>query len=157
MALDLLERLADTPGVVAELTGNWPEPPVTEAQLAVLERHRALPERDLTWVQASLLIDGVIGTPRGRRATAWLGENGVNAENAAKIIELAEQNLRSPSRAGAEDAAPLDAVRSLRRDADAARDEQRRRRLEWARRAPPAAAAPRRHPVPPSTVRRIAR
>ncbi len=114
---------------------------MTEAQAAVLARHGIHPDRDLTWVHASLLIDDALGTPRGRQATAWLRENGASPENAAKIIELAEKTLRSDSHCS---------------ERDAARDAQRRRRQVWAqgaRAGPPPAGGARSVSAP----RRIAR
>src|SRR5215471_8216973 len=70
---------------------------MTEKQVAVLARRNALPGRDLTWVEASLVIDAACGTSRGPQATTWLREQGVSPENAAKIVALAEQQLRTPS------------------------------------------------------------
>jgi hypothetical protein len=38
------------------------EPPMTEAQVAMLARRGAVPERNLSWIQASLLIDRAAGS-----------------------------------------------------------------------------------------------
>jgi conjugative relaxase-like TrwC/TraI family protein len=155
MALDLLSGLTDAPGVTsssgdgAVLGSRLAELPMTEKQVAVLARRNALPDRDLTWVQASLLIDAAREAPRGRQATAWLREKGVSSENAAKIVELAERELRSPSHYTEGDAveARLEALEAtparsngaaselaaLRRQrAAAAIDRVRQRRLAWA-------------------------
>jgi conjugative relaxase-like TrwC/TraI family protein len=160
MALDLLEGFADV-SVHAGGTGaagdDWMQAPMTEAQMAVLARRNALPDRDLTWVQASLLIDGVLGTPRGKQATSWLRQNGARDESAAKIIELAEKDLRSPSRGGADDAAEPESGHPRRPQDDESRDERRRRRQAWARSAPAANAATGHHAAPPAAARRSAR
>jgi hypothetical protein len=67
---------------------------MTEAHVATLARRREVPDQDLTWVQASLLIDKVAGTQLGQKATTWLRENGASAKEAARVIERAEPELR---------------------------------------------------------------
>jgi conjugative relaxase-like TrwC/TraI family protein len=100
MALDLLEGEAAVPSPgTAEMGGlahHWTESPMTEAQVAVLGRRGVVPDRDLTWVQASLLIDEVRNSPRGEKATRWLRKNGAGADEAARVIERAERGLRAP-------------------------------------------------------------
>ncbi|TMC03767.1 MAG: hypothetical protein E6J41_26575, partial [Chloroflexi bacterium] len=178
MALDLLAGQIGAHGGAAPSVGaagqgiRLAELPMTEKQVAVLARRDALPDRDLTWVQASLLIDTALGTPRGTQATKWLREKGVSRENAANIIERAEQELRTPSQdAGSEAvearletleaAAPRSSgARSelavLRRQgADSAADRMRRRRLAWAQQSRPADAP--RAAAPENPSRKIAR
>ena len=142
MALDLIEN----PGVVsidaqpfAAAANDLGRTPMTEKQEAVLARRDALPDHDLTWVQASLLIDDALGTPRGKQARAWLRENGVSGDNVAKIIELAEHDLRSPSQD------------------DEAREARRQRRLAWARRAAADKSAVQHGSVPRPAVQRSVR
>lgn len=122
-----------------------------------------MPDRDLTWVQASLLIDGSTGAPRGRRAATWLRENGASPEEAARVIERTEQTLRASSdgrRPGA-GSARLEVLEAIGRDrgrltdgetreraalqrwqADGAANRQRRRRRMWAQQAPAASEVP---------------
>jgi hypothetical protein len=166
MALDLLEGRTTEPGGAGGSAAQWTEAPMTEAQVGTLARRGVVPERDLTWVQASLLIDQVAGTPRGRRATTWLRENGASAEEAARLIERAERELQEPRSGSPEHALDvrLEVLDGAERDgrrlsgggtrerealqrwqSDAIRTRLRRRRQEWARRAPatenPAVAA----------------
>lgn len=140
MALDLLAGLG--PGSSKADSTDGADAPMTAAQAAVLARHGVVvPERELTWVQASLLIDDALGTPRGCQATVWLREHGASPENAAKIVEEADNSLRAwpPSS-----------------ENDSARAAQRRSRRAWAREAragpPPAAVA-----GPIAGLRRVAR
>jgi conjugative relaxase-like TrwC/TraI family protein len=159
MALDLLQGLATGPGAGDGAAGHWTEAPMTEAQVATLARRGVVPERDLTWVQASLLIDDATATPRGRQAAAWLRENGASPEEAAEVVERAACDLRAPSGdrpadavgarlevldAAAGEGRGLSSGEALERDAvrdwqaGAARSRLRQRRLAWARRAPAA-------------------
>lgn len=166
MALDILQGLATGPGETDASAGHWTEAPMTEAQVTTLARRGMVPERDLTWVQASLLIDDVTGAPRGRQATIWLRENGASPEQAAEIIERAERNLRAPPGDRPQNAVGvrlevLDAAtrqgRTLsggeaqerealeRSQVDAVRSRLRQRRRAWAQQGPatdsPAVAA----------------
>jgi hypothetical protein len=68
--------------------------PMTEAQAEVLARRGVTPDDDLTWVEASLLIDRVAGTPVGAKARAWLRENGAVAEETERIIDEATRALQ---------------------------------------------------------------
>jgi hypothetical protein len=86
---------------------------MTEGQLATLSRRGVTPEPDVNWVQASLLIDQVVGTPSGKQAMAWLRENGASAEKAAQMIARAEKRLRAGG-------------------VPEVRDHQRERRKAWA-------------------------
>jgi conjugative relaxase-like TrwC/TraI family protein len=97
MALDLLEGSPSASGTSGATTAHWTDTPTTEAQVATLARRGEAPTRDLTWVQASLLIDRVVGTPPGRQARRWLRENGAGVEEAAQIVERAKQELSRPS------------------------------------------------------------
>jgi AAA domain-containing protein len=92
MALDLLQMPSGggSPG----RPDIWMEAPMTEAQAAVLTRRDALPERDLSWVEASLLIDAATGTARGERARRWLRQGGATEEAAAEALDRAELTLR---------------------------------------------------------------
>jgi hypothetical protein len=72
------------------------QPPMTEAQVATLARRGVLPERNLTWLQASLLIDDATGSARGERAANWLRGMGASSQAAAKAVERAENDLRTP-------------------------------------------------------------
>jgi len=58
------------------VAGDWAQAPMTEAQVAVLARAGQAPGRQLSWVEASLLIDQAMGLPRGGRARTWLREGG---------------------------------------------------------------------------------
>ena len=98
MALDLLQGVAAGPADAGAAGTLLAEAPMTEAQVATLERRGVLPQPELTWLQASLLIDHVTGSPAGKQAMAWLCENGASAEAAAQIIERAEQGLRAARR-----------------------------------------------------------
>ncbi len=160
LALDLLQSAAGMPSATS---GDWTEASMTEAQVAVRARNGAMPDRDLTWVQASLLIDGSTGAPRGRRAATWLRENGASPEEAARVIERTEQTLRASSdgrRPGA-GSARLEVLEAIGRDrgrltdgetreraalqrwqADGAANRQRRRRRMWAQQAPAASEVP---------------
>jgi conjugative relaxase-like TrwC/TraI family protein len=180
MALDLLKGLAAEPDATARAVGHWTEAPMTEAQVAALARRGVVPERDLTWVQASLLIDQVAGTPPGSKAITWLHENGASAEEAARVVECAERELRAPP--SGQQATAVDvrlevldgAARGGRRlsggearerealqggRASATRDRLRQHRRTWAQRTPatenrPASAG---HQVPPADRPRTAR
>jgi conjugative relaxase-like TrwC/TraI family protein len=159
MALDLLEGSPSTSGTTGVPAAHWTEAPMTEAQVATLARGGEAPMRDLTWVQASLLIDRATGAPPGRRARSWLRENGADAEEASRVIERAEKALSRP--AGARPAHALDVRLEVldgsesrgrrlsgsemrerealqRWQASAVRERLRTRREEWARRAPAA-------------------
>jgi conjugative relaxase-like TrwC/TraI family protein len=154
MALDVLEGLVALSGV-GGTAGRWTEAPMTEAQVAVLARRAVVPEGDLTWVQASLLIDQATGAPVGQRATTWLRENGASAEEAAQVIEREERALRAPpgdrqAEAVAVRLEVLDGAASggrrlsggearerealQRRRKEAIRDHLRQRRRAWAQR-----------------------
>jgi len=70
MALDVLQGLGNGSGGTSDggrPETHWTEAPMTEAQVATLGRRGVVPERDLSWVQASLLIDQSTGAPLGRR------------------------------------------------------------------------------------------
>jgi hypothetical protein len=97
LALDLLQGLDTMPRSTGSAASDWMEAPMTEAQVGLLARHGVVLERDVSWVQASLLIDDAMHTPRGEQAAVWLRENGASPEQAAQIIERAEQDLREPS------------------------------------------------------------
>jgi conjugative relaxase-like TrwC/TraI family protein len=164
MALDLLHGPTGMPGA-GEAARDWMEAPMTEAQVAILARHGTAPDRDLSWVQASLLIDGATGSPRGERAATWLRENGARAEDAAEAIERARRDLRAPATAQPADAGDVrlevleGAGRHLssseacelealgRARASAARERQRQRRLAWARQAPDTTQRPSAHDI----------
>jgi len=79
MALDLLADAA----------------PMTEAQVATLARCGVVSERNLTWVQASLLIDDANGRERGERAANWLRANGAQPSEAARIVATASHDMRT--------------------------------------------------------------
>ena len=156
MALDLLEGSPSTSGMTGVPAAHWTDAPMTEAQVATLARRGEAPTRDLTWVQASLLIDRVTGMPPGRRARSWLRENGATSEETARVVDRAERELRQPP--AARPAHPLDvrlevldgAARTggrpsaretrereslLRWQSSALRERLRTRREEWARRS----------------------
>jgi conjugative relaxase-like TrwC/TraI family protein len=180
MALDLLRGLTAEPGGAARAAGHWTEVPMTEAQAATLARRGVVPERDLTWVQASLLIDQVAGTPPGKKAMTWLRENGAGAEEAARVVECAERELRAPPSGRQANAVGVrlevldGAARYGRRQsggearerealqgwqADATRDRRRQRRRTWAQRTPATENRPARalDQVPPADRSRTAR
>ena len=58
------------------VAGDWAQAPMTEAQVEVLARAGQAPGRQLSWVEASLLIDQAMGLPRGGLARTWLREGG---------------------------------------------------------------------------------
>ena len=159
MALDMLQDRATAPSGGDGAAGHWTEAPMTEAQVAILARGGVVPERDLTWVQASLLIDEATGAPRGRQASRWLHENGARPEEAAAVIERATRDLRAPSadrdadavgvrlevldaaareRGGQSNGEALEIDALSEWQARAARRWMRQRRLAWARNAPAA-------------------
>src|SRR5262249_52520745 len=70
-------------------------PPMTEAQVATLARRGVAPERNLSWVQASVLIDDATGNKRGERAENWLRTTGASSQEAAKTLESAANDLRN--------------------------------------------------------------
>ncbi|TMC12202.1 MAG: hypothetical protein E6J41_03280 [Chloroflexi bacterium] len=156
MALDFLEGSPSTSGTTGVPAVHWTDAPMTEAQVATLARRGEVPTRDLTWVQASLLIDRVAGTPPGQRARSWLRENGADAEEAARVVDRAERELRQPPAArpahaldvrlevldGADRSGRRPSAREtrereslLRWQASALRERVRTRREEWARRS----------------------
>jgi conjugative relaxase-like TrwC/TraI family protein len=183
MALDILQGLATGPGGSDGSAGHWTEAPMTEAQVATLARHGVVPERDLTWVQASLLIDDATGAPPGKQAATWLRENGASPEEAAEIIQRGGRDLHAQSgdRPANAVAVRLEVLEAASREGrgssggegreqealersqvDAVRSRQRRRRQAWAQRGPGtdspavAAAAANRAPLgrsPPRTAR----
>jgi conjugative relaxase-like TrwC/TraI family protein len=157
MALDLLEGSPSMSGSTDGSTVHWTDAPMTEAQVATLARRGAAPERDVTWVQASLLIDRVTGAVPGQQARTWLRENGASAEEAERIIERADRELgqlsvarpalaleaRLEVLAGAErGGTQLSGGAAREREtvqqwqSSAVRERARRRREGWARRAP---------------------
>ena len=140
MALDLLQGVAASPeGGTGGGGTRWTEAPMTEAQVATLERHGLMQGRYLTWVQASLLIDQVTGSPAGKRAMAWLRENGAGDDEAAQVIERAAEGLRAARRdRGIAGRVEVD------RPAQAAevRERQRDRRRDWAQSGEDTAVVP---------------
>jgi AAA domain-containing protein len=121
MALDLLQ----TPSAkgAPSRPDSWAEAPMTEAQASVLARKNALPPRALSWVEASLLIDGVMGAPRGERARLWLRDGGITDEMAAQVVDRADETVREVAE-------------------EATRGRARRHREAWAHRASPAGTPP---------------
>jgi len=85
----------------------------TEAQLAILRDHGAMVDLPpaATWVHASLVIDGVLGTPEGQQARAWLREAGAPPDESGRAVAVAIADVaasRGVSRIG--DARPPEAV-----------------------------------------------
>ena len=176
LALDILQQMEPpTPQAPARPDGGWDKAPMTEAQVATLARLGAEPERDLTWVEASLLIDDATGQPQGRRAGGWLQERGLSQEQADEVIEAAKRSLRQPSvrrlstavgdrleqvEASARRGRPLSAGRRQEQEAlkrwqtGASRNRQRQQRRQWAER--PQAVAPQ-PPAAPETDRQQGR
>jgi hypothetical protein len=131
-------------------------PPMTEAQVATLARRGVEPEGDLSWVQASLLIDDATGSTRGERAENWLRTTGASSQEAAKTLERAANDMRTrpgPRRTDAMDvrlevletaarhgelSRPATAELATLRSAQmaAARARRREQREAWARHAP---------------------
>lgn len=130
---------------------------MTGAQVATLARRGVVPERDLTWVQASLLIDHATGAHQGKQAATWLRENGASPEEAAEIIQRAERNLHAQSggRPAKAVAVSLEVLEAAAREGrgqsggegreqealersqvDAVRSRQQQRRQAWAQRGP---------------------
>jgi conjugative relaxase-like TrwC/TraI family protein len=97
MALDILQGVVSGPGDSGAGGDSklWTEAPITEAQVATLELRGVVPEPDLTWVPASLLIDQATGSASGSKVMTWLRENGASAEEAAQVIERAAKRLRA--------------------------------------------------------------
>jgi hypothetical protein len=131
------------------------QPSMTEAQVATLARRGVVPEGNLTWLQALLLIDDATGSARGERAENWLRGTGASSQEAAKAVERAANNLRTPLAPPRRDAAAdvrlevleqsvikggqlsVGAARELatlrRAQAVAARARRREQRQAWAR------------------------
>jgi hypothetical protein len=63
----------------------------TEAQLAILRDHGAMDDLPpaATWVHASLVIDGVLGTPEGEQARVWLREAGAPPDESGRAVAVA--------------------------------------------------------------------
>jgi hypothetical protein len=138
------------------------QPPMTEAQVATLARRGVVPGRNLTWLEASLLIDDATGGNRGARAANWLRRNGASSQDAEKAVERAANDVRTPRgprRSDATDvrlevletasrgrglapaaAGELGALRTAQ--AAAMRERQRERRLAWARQSTADALSP---------------
>jgi conjugative relaxase-like TrwC/TraI family protein len=69
--------------------------PMTEAQVATLARRGVVPERNVSWIEASLLIDDTTGSKRGERAANWLRTTGASSQEAEKTLERAANDLRT--------------------------------------------------------------
>lgn len=67
--------------------------PMTPTQAAILTDAGRQPDAGLTWVEASLLIDEVRGTPRGEKAGKWLREHGLSDDDADRAIAAAIAKL----------------------------------------------------------------
>jgi conjugative relaxase-like TrwC/TraI family protein len=85
----------------------------TEAQLAILRDHVAMDDLPpaATWVHASLVIDGVLGTPEGEQARVWLREAGAPPDESGRAVAVAIADVaasRGVSRI--RDARPSEAV-----------------------------------------------
>jgi hypothetical protein len=126
MAVDLLDAAA----------------PMTEAQVATLARRGVVPESNLSWVQASLLIDDTMASTiceqaaNGSRAPARPSRANA-AEVCREVLETAARDGRelSPAMAG-----ELATLRSAH--AAAARARRREQREAWAQRSPSAENVP---------------
>jgi hypothetical protein len=123
--------------------------PMTESQVATLVRRGVVPEENLTWDQASLLIEDT----HGERAASRPRTTGANAHEAAnaspgsrradamdvrlEVLEMAATcgHPLSPAAAG-----ELAALRGWQKAAAQAR--RREQREAWARQAPSAANVP---------------
>ncbi len=139
--------------------------PMTEAQVATLARRGVVSERNLTWVQASLLIDDANESTRGERAANWLRSNGEHPDEAARIIATASHDLRTAAPLRAANAmdvrlevleaaassgrrlspAAAGELAALRGSEAAARSRGRERREAWARQAPAEPTSASRH------------
>ncbi len=123
MALDLLDAPA----------------PMTEAQVATLARRGVVPEGNLSWVQASLLIEDTTGSTVCEQAAneSHAGARPSRADAVDVRLEVLETAARdgrglSPAMAG-----ELATLRSAQ--AAAARARRREQREAWAQRSPSAA------------------
>ncbi len=67
--------------------------PMTPIQAAILTDAGRQPDPGLTWVEASLLIDEVRGTPRWEKAREWLRNHGLSDEAADRVIREATAKL----------------------------------------------------------------
>ena len=101
----------------------------TEAQLAILRDHGAVDDLPpaATWVHASLVIDGVLGTPAGEQARVWLREAGAPPDESGRAVAVAIADVaasRGVSRI--RDARPPEAVHGLGRPVTPRRGAPRR-------------------------------
>jgi hypothetical protein len=139
--------------------------PMTEAQVATLARRGVVSERNLTWVQASLVIDDANGSARGERAANWLRANGAHPDEVARIVATASHDLRKDAPLRAANAmdvrlevleatassgrglsqAAAGELAALRGSGAAARARRREQREAWARQAPAERASENRH------------
>jgi conjugative relaxase-like TrwC/TraI family protein len=143
--------------------------PMTEGQVATLARRGVVSERNLTWVQASLLIDDANGSAQGERAANWLRANGARPEEAARIVANASHDLRTRAPLRSADAMEVrmevleaaagtgcglsrtasDELAALRGSAAAAVVRRREQRQAWARQALADPVPTRRHGAAP--------
>ncbi|WP_067885318.1 hypothetical protein [Nocardia vaccinii] len=87
-------RRRDTVSPPADNASNDPgRTPMTPVQAAILTDAGRQPDPGLTWVEASLLIDEIRGTPRGEKAGEWLREHGLSDEAADRAIADAVAKL----------------------------------------------------------------
>jgi conjugative relaxase-like TrwC/TraI family protein len=87
--------------------------PMTEAQEALLQDRGVSPDPEWTWVQASLQIDAVLGTPLGQQAEQWLQEHGHSPESAASIVDQARALQTAAEAAPAEEPAASEPAPAL--------------------------------------------
>jgi hypothetical protein len=115
---------------------------MTEAQVATLARRGVVPESNLSWVQAALLMEDTTGSTHGEQAAnvshAPARPSRADAVDVRlEVLETAARDGRglSPSMAGE--------LATLRRaQAAAARARRREQRLAWAQHSPSAANVP---------------
>jgi hypothetical protein len=90
-------RRRDSSTSATESRNDLGRTPMTPVQASILTDAGRQPDPGLTWVEASLLIDEVRGTPRGGKVGKWLREHGLSDNDADRVIAAAIAKL-FPSR-----------------------------------------------------------
>jgi hypothetical protein len=118
MANDLLEPPEHAAGDVATVPAitHWGTVPMTEKQARWLADLGVLPDggEDLTWLEASLLIDRAFGSPDGAPARHWLAQQGATPQQIEAALERATDSLDGGEQHSTDRGHPPTATRILR-------------------------------------------
>ncbi len=118
MAIDLLEEAEDagTSTATAPMITQWGTVRMTERQAVWLADLGALPENrdDLTWLEASILIDRALGSPDGEAGRRWLHEQGASPEQIEAALERTQEGLGSPDLSRSPHRGRSSAIRAVR-------------------------------------------